>query len=62
MPDFGGNIVRLDEEGIRPLRPALARPGNIDDSVDCEIGGMDAFRAKIAGDGFAASCSNRHQA
>src|SRR5690348_14604162 len=47
MPDFGGNIVRLDEEGIRPLRPALARPGNIDDSVDREVGGVHALWAKI---------------
>jgi hypothetical protein len=44
MLDFGGNIVRLDEEGIRPVRPALARPGNIDDSVDCEIGCDSAWK------------------
>lgn len=52
VPDFGGNIVRLYEEGIRPLRPALARPRNIDDGVDREVGGMHALRAKVPGDGF----------
>src|SRR4051812_49201244 len=52
MPDFGGNIVRLYEEGIWPVRPALARPGNIDDSIDREVGGVHALRAKVPGDGF----------
>ncbi len=48
VPDLLRNRLRLDEEVVRSLRPALPRPFEVDHRIDHQIGDVDAPRPQIA--------------